>query len=379
MAFFLPSFIISFKININSELSERLVDHMERSRGLEHRMEYFDYLRILATFAVMMLHISAHNFYLADVRLWEWNVLNIYDSIVRWAVPVFVMMSGALFLGGTQSLEQILKKNVKRILTALLFWSVLYAVVVYFATGCGIKNAVAEVFIGHYHLWFLFMLTGLYLIVPFLRKIVESEQLMKYFLLLSFLFSFVLPQLLSIVSLYSEFAGSVISRMLDNVNFHFALNYVYYFVCGYYLNQISLDQKRRRIIYIMGIAGFLATIVMTAGISIWKQEAQETFYGYFTINVMLEGILIFVLAKQWFGKIAASEKQKRFVRKLSEYSFGAYLVHALVIEALNLFQIHSLAFTPVLAVPLISILVFVISYLISCMLHHIPLLKKYIV
>lgn len=352
---------------------------MEHNRDLEQRMEYFDYLRILATFAVMMLHISAHNWYLADVRSWQWNTLNIYDSMVRWAVPVFVMISGALFLGGSQSLEQILRKNVKRLLAALAFWSVFYAIVVYFATGCGIKNAVAEVFVGHYHLWFLFMLTGLYLIVPFLRKIVESEIIIKYFLLLSFLFSFVLPQLLDIVSLYSEFAGSVISRMLENVDFHFARNYVFYFVCGYYLNQIRLEKKARRVIYAAGIAGFAATVFLTAGISVWKGEAVETFYEYFTINVMLQSMMIFVFAKQWFGNISVSEKKKKFVRKLSDYSFGAYLVHALVIEALNLFQIHSLVFSPVLAVPLISMLVFALSYLISGLIHQVPFLKKFIV
>ncbi len=351
----------------------------EHHRGLEQRMEYFDYLRILATFAVMILHISAHNWYLTDVESWQWNTLNIYDSMVRWAVPVFVMISGALFLGGSQSMEQILKKNVKRILAALVFWSILYAVVVYFATGCGIKNAVAEVVTGHYHLWFLFMLTGLYLIVPFLRKIVESESFIKYFLALSFLFSFVLPQLFEIVSLYSESAGSVISRVMDNVDFHFARNYVFYFVWGYYLNRIRLDRKARRIIYTAGIIGFLATILLTAGVSVWKGEALETFYGYFTINVMLQSMLIFVLVKQRFEAISVSEKKKKFVRTLSEYSFGAYLVHALVIEALNLFGIHSLAFSPVLAVPVISVLVFVLSYLISALIHKIPFLKKYIV
>lgn len=352
---------------------------MDRNKNPEQRIAYFDYLRILATAAVMVLHISAHNWYLADVGSWEWNVLNMYDSLVRWAVPVFVMMSGALFLGGSQSLENILKKNVKRILAALIFWSVLYAVAVYFATGCSIWDAVGEVFVGHYHLWFLFMLTGLYLVVPFLRKIVESKRLMKYFLLLSFLFSFVFPQILDVVSLYSKDAGSIISKMLDNVDFHFAKNYVFYFVCGYYLNQMKSDKKTRRIIYGAGIAGFAATFLLTAGVSVWKKEAMENFYGYFTVNVMLESIFIFVLAKQCFRNVSVSEKKRRFVRKLSEYSFGAYLVHALVIEALNLFQIHSLAFSPIAAVPVISLAVFILSYLISCLIHQIPVLKKYIV
>lgn len=51
---------------------------------LTDRQAYYDILRIFATFAVMILHIAADNWYGTDIHSFEWNVSNFYDSIVRW-------------------------------------------------------------------------------------------------------------------------------------------------------------------------------------------------------------------------------------------------------------------------------------------------------
>ena len=74
------------------------------------RETYFDCLRILATFAVMILHIASQYWYAVDAGTYEWKVFSFYDGMVRWAVPVFVMISGALFLSRDMSLERIFKK-----------------------------------------------------------------------------------------------------------------------------------------------------------------------------------------------------------------------------------------------------------------------------
>ena len=62
------------------------------------RILYFDFLRIFATLAVMVLHVAAQNWYGTSVPSFEWQTFNFFDSIVRWGVPIFVMISGALFL-----------------------------------------------------------------------------------------------------------------------------------------------------------------------------------------------------------------------------------------------------------------------------------------
>lgn len=62
------------------------------------RVIYLDILRIIAAFFIVVLHTAVTSLDSFGTTSWEWNVSNFYDSISRWAVPVFVMISGALFL-----------------------------------------------------------------------------------------------------------------------------------------------------------------------------------------------------------------------------------------------------------------------------------------
>ncbi|WP_175637699.1 acyltransferase family protein, partial [Dickeya dadantii] len=61
-------------------------------------MEWLYIARIVSTFAVIVLHVSAYTVALADLGTFSWWVGNLYDSLVRWCVPVFIMISGALLL-----------------------------------------------------------------------------------------------------------------------------------------------------------------------------------------------------------------------------------------------------------------------------------------
>lgn len=98
---------------------------MESSK-LTDRTVYFDYLRVSAAFAVMIVHISAQNWYVADVNGSGWKMFNFYDSIVRWGVPVFVMISGSLFLSRDIPQEKIFSKYVLRMVTSFIAWSFIY-------------------------------------------------------------------------------------------------------------------------------------------------------------------------------------------------------------------------------------------------------------
>ena len=135
------------------------------------RVLYIDALRVLACMFVVVLHQSAQKFDKAAVGSYEWTVFNVYDSLTRWAVPVFVMISGALFLDPAKEirLKTLCRKNLLRIGTAFLFWSALYSIVDYLC-GTRLRDVVSGFITGHVHLWFLYMIGGLYLIVPLLRR-----------------------------------------------------------------------------------------------------------------------------------------------------------------------------------------------------------------
>ena len=150
----------------------------------KERIIYFDLLRVVAIFAMMMLHVAASQFDSVAVGSSEWFWFNFYDSIVRFCVPVLVMISGIFFLDPkrTYSIEKLLKKNVFRLVTAYFFWAFCYALVDAFLEYRTfhmefVQSLVKNTFTGRYHLWFVYMMIGLYLLVPILRKIAESEKL----------------------------------------------------------------------------------------------------------------------------------------------------------------------------------------------------------
>ena len=248
------------------------------------RVACYDVLRVAATFAVVALHLSAQHWADTDIYSTAWQAFNLYDSLVRWTVPVFVMISGVFFLAGTQSLRQILRKNVLRIVTAFVFWSALYAAYAYFFNKCALSTAVTLFFSGHYHMWFLFMIVGLYLIVPLLRPIAQNETLLRYFLLLALVFNFLLPQLGALLSLFSWPLYSSYLSLSGMLYYHFTLGFAAYFMLGHYLSRKELSPKATRWCYALGVAGLIVTVVMTSYASRRLGTATVLFYNYDSVG-----------------------------------------------------------------------------------------------
>ncbi len=345
------------------------------NKNIEDRTVYFDYLRVFATFSVIILHLSAQNWFTTDVNGFEWQVFNFYDSIVRWGVPVFVMISGALFLDREIATKTIYSRYVLRLLSSFVIWSAAYAVF----RGGGEK--VDKILIGHYHLWFLPMIIGLYICIPFIKPIIQSDLKGRYYLILTFLFAFLIPQT---VTLINDFGSDLlIQRMgafktsVNNMNMHIVEGYAGYFVLGYYLNKIQLSKRQRITIYLLGAAGFTLTIFLDLVVALRTQQCCSHYYGNFNINVLFESVAVFT----WFRyKEFYCAKWNTVIQKLSQYSFGAYLVHVFVIDELNIrLGINTLTFNPMLAVIFIGIVVFIISFGISAILNQIPVARRYMV
>ncbi len=243
------------------------------------RVKYLDYLRILSIFAVVLVHSQGQSWYTADVRSFEWNVLNFFDGLCRWSVPVLVMVSGTLFLGKEQPLKKLFFKSILRILLAFFFWSTLYALWDLHVTHAvdSIKGFLKAILTGHYHMWFLLMITGLYLFVPLLNKIAENKKLMRYFVILSFLFACLIPQCLNILGLRFSGAARVLKSFLSALNLHFVAGYSGYFVLGCLLSQTEIKGRLEKIIYIFGLLGLAATVAAASLLAIRQQEASALF------------------------------------------------------------------------------------------------------
>lgn len=232
------------------------------ARTVDGRLAYADLLRVLATIAVIVLHISAGWLGQTAVGSTEWTVLCTYDALVRWSVPMFVMLSGAFLLDPKKSvnLRDIFFKYILRVLVALLVWGSFYALLDYghsnwHFTWAGIKSAFGYVLRSqtHYHLWFLYMIIGLYLVTPILRAFVRgaSRGTFHWFFALTFVVCSLLPTLQSLWP--SQI--SLPMAWLNKLDIHLVLGYVGYYVAGYYLKNYTLGRLAEFILYILGILG----------------------------------------------------------------------------------------------------------------------------
>jgi len=334
-----------------------------------NRIVYLDILRILAILAVITMHVSSVKWYVTSPISYEWNVYNFYDSIARWAVPVFVMISGAIFLDNNKeiNIKKLFFKNILRIITAFLFWSLFY-ILVHYKSIENINDFIEKLILGHYHLWFLYMIIGLYIITPFLRKITEDEDLTKLFLIITFIFTILLPTLSQLPCL------SILNTILSRTNLN--MKYITYFVLGYYLNTKEITLENRKLIYLLSFLGFLTTIVGSSIIANYKMEPYGL-YNEFLLNVFFESIGIFLIIKNL--SIHIKIKYKKLIDILSLNSFGIYLIHDFIIEILQKNNIPPLTSHPLFSIPLLIILTYIISLVISIFIHKIPILKKYIV
>ena len=346
------------------------------NNNLEDRKVYLDILRIIATFAVVLLHVSSSYWEKIDINSFEWSVFVFYDSFVRWGVGVFVMISGVLFLNKSKTIKELFKNHILRMVIAFVFWSAIYTIPE-IMSGAGKKYIIYYFLKGNYHLWFLYMITGLYIITPFLKKIIEDENLTKYFLILALIFAVLITYVISIVYIFSPSIGSFMQQLINKTNLYMVLGFPIYYILGYVLDKKTINTKVIKLIYFFGIVGFILTFVFTRKLSLYKQKPDEVFFGNLTLNVFLECIFVFILIKNKCSKLCCKNKKILFI--LSKYSFGVYLVHALIIKIFDkVFNINTMSFNAVFSVPVLAIIVFIISYILSAILNKIPKLNKYI-
>lgn len=347
-----------------------------RSEASGERVVYLDYLRVLATFAVMLIHITGKNWFTADVRSAVWLGFDLYESAARWCVPVFVMISGALFLGKDVPIETIYKKYILRLAISFAVWSAVYAL---FMQG-QLSTRLAALVRGRYHMWFILMIAGLYMCLPFLRPVAADAQKTRYFLILWLVFACLLPQGLRLAE---DFGGStagdiarVVGESAENLHLHTVLGYSGYFLLGHALYRAEISPRQRRWLPAAGAAGFVLTAALTRLVSVRTGAPSENYYGYLNANVLLEAAAVFVLFK--YGRYGRG-RLDGWVKTLSEYSFGAYLVHVLLIDLLDSLGLDTLSFCPAISPVCIALLVFVLSFAVSAALHRIPIIKKYAV
>ena len=141
-------------------------------------MPNFDAIRLFATVAIVLLHTAANGVNRLPQGSPDWWLANVLDTACRAGVPLFLMLSGALLLNRShQSAKQFYHNRLHKLALPLLLWSLFY--LLWSALKAQIKQqpygfetAAEQLLAGapYFHLWFIFMLAGVYLLLPLLRR-----------------------------------------------------------------------------------------------------------------------------------------------------------------------------------------------------------------
>ena len=318
-----------------------------KTRG---KIFYLDLLRAIGCLAVVLLHVSSI-FTLEPYGSANYILGYIFDIASQFAVPLFVMISGALYLSEEYSFTT--KKmlgHIKKLGFFYLGWSVLYTLVftvfknLLMGIPVTIARTITEIITGPYHLWFIPMMIGLYVITPFLRLWVKEEN-RKYvhgFILLGFVFNFVIPTAQYFTEVFIP-GYSGIFDVVDAVHFAYGAKYVFYFVLGWYLHQVSIHYVEP--ICCLGILGLLMSIGGTMCFSDVNGNTSF-FFGNFSCGTFFYTVAIFVAVKSIFHE---STIRSKFVDLICSSSLGIYAMHVGVFPLFSyILKIHNAA----LAIPL---------------------------
>ena len=340
------------------------------------RFFYLDYLRIISSFFVILIHISSPYYYKYDINSSKWKNAHFYKSLSSFSVPNFFMISGTVFLKKNLSFKIIISKYIKNIFMHLLLWSIIYAFFEIKKATLDIKNILILIIKGHYHLWYLFAIIGLYITIPFTSKIVQNKELLNSFLFLYFIFVFAVPNYIDIFRYYSNDIFNSIQYIISRVNLSTISVHHFYFIYGYYLNNKKFKKKEVIIYYIAGLIGILFTTIICYDFSIIKKK-KIRYYKAQDLNNFFYSIGVFIFFKNNFN--LGESSNNKMVQKLSKLTFGIYLIHPLIIENIIKYIVFKLDFSLEILLPIISFIVFLLSFIFSIILSHIPLLGKYLV
>lgn len=317
---------------------------------------WLDVVRLVAMFTVVCCHCTdPFNFYpgtspdIADIKFWG----AIYGALLRPCVPLFVMITGALLLPVRGEVSVFYKKRIPRVFFPFLIWSVIYNLFPWMTGVLGLEPRVILEFFPYaneevlrqsfavsmgyianlpfnfslldVHMWYIYLLIGLYLYLPIFSAWVEkASERAKLWFLAAWGVTLLLPY-------YNEFVAQYLwgtcSWNQFGMLYYFA-GFNGYLLLGHYLRNHDWSGQK---LAVVGIPMFLVGYAMTffgfrhmTSLPDFTDEMLELFFTYCSLNVVMMTIPIFMLCKR---ANVQSETVRKALANLTLCGFGIYMIH----------------------------------------------------
>ena len=360
------------------------------NRGaVSFRYKYLDICRVISIFSIVLLHCLSMWMY--PVGSPDWIALSFYNSALRFCLPMFFMVSGALILNPEKllTISDLYMKRILRFFSALLFWTLLYYIIVVYLrdpdfnwANFEIFDFTAKVLAGHpHHHWFLFAIIAAYICVPVLRLITADKKITRYFLIAWGIFEIGLYTIDTFSIIFPNLTRSE-AFLIDQV-FSFVLRVkplmfaglIGYMVLGFYLHRNPPRIVPRRILYALGILGLVITVVTTNVISMRGGELDATLFSPGFAGIFTTTAALFVFFKSLCDR--SQKPESRFLITLSECSFGVFLVHDFSLVFLGGFGFSTGLFPSVISPVIVTSVHYALSFCVVYALRKNSVFRRY--
>lgn len=367
----------------NGKPSNKLTTY-EKGQIMEHtekkHIAYLEVLRLVACILVVGVHVSAFNLEQVPVESLNFKVMNGLDCLSILGVPLFVMISGALFLAPSYevTVKKFYTRKIPRIVFLYFFWLLFYNVVNFLENGIvwNFTNVKKQIVLesllgkGMYHMWYLPMLAVLYLLTPFLKSFAADRKKCMLFCALGFAYSILLPTALKFEFPYR----TIVESLYNQFDCSFFGGYVTYYVLGHalheYVPKLSAQKKAA-----LGLGGVIAMGIEIAVCNAWsvKTGIMSTILNTpFSVTAFIGAAAIFLLLRDG----VSGRKQEELSGRLAGLTLGIYLIHPLFLRIYGWLGGTTLFAPAAIAVPLIIVLITLVSGAAVYVLSKIPVVKK---
>lgn len=318
------------------------------------RIIWLDIVKFIAIFMMIAVHCTDN--VTPEERSEAWYNLwgSFYGSFMRPAIPLFVMVTGALLLPVSQSIFPFYRKRLTRVAIPFLIWSVLYNLFPWVTGILGLSPTVINDFFAWaepdqsfsgtlqhilmipfnfsalaVQMWYVYLLIGLYLYMPIFSAWVKqaSEKEQKVFLILW------------LISLFIPYIREYLTKDLWGTCSWNEFGLLYYFsgfngylLLGHYIINHHLNISWKKLA-MMGTPSFIIGYCITffgfksvTAVPGQPVELVELFFTYCSPNVLMMTLPIFLAVQKFEIKSTAL---KRFAISISTCTFGIWMSHYL--------------------------------------------------
>ncbi len=321
------------------------LNRRERHRPRPNPLDFTIHLRGLAIVAVVAIHSAGLSMkYPNMTSRWTWWVANLLTFSTKWAVPLFVMLSGALLLNPRPSVGKFLRQRLLKIGIPLVFWHLFYIFLIinYISPNKTINLIQADFLRGRSFtaLYFFWLILGLYACAPLIWPIIESRSL-----------TFI--RITGVVMVATTCINQSLSQFIESLSrvpvvdqptiITQFLPYLGYFILGYGLREIIIHGKKN--LYLALFITCLLLVELT-----WQVRGIPPLTGT-TLRILniitpvdyqggilaLSAVGIFIVIHSWIGNTRPRRESipRRILRFLGEKSFGVYASHLFVLTLLT--------------------------------------------